>query len=349
MRLNKFSILPLLTLGLTSSLFAQEFPPARVEVTLAEERLMAPTITVAGTVISLNNSEIATEVEGVITSIGQVGTVVSKGDVIATLDSRLLDIAVTRATAAVKRLEADMVFREQDVERFQNLAARDNASKARLQEVIARKNMLEQDILDARAQLKRATDDKARAQIRAPFSGTIVTRLANSGEYMNVGETIVRLVDTENIEVAMPAPIKITPYLKAGALVAAENTSDSRQLPIRTVVQVGDPVSRMVEVRLSASETDWLVSTPVAINLPSAEAVMSVAVPRDAVVLRAGTMYVYRINDDMTAEQVSVDLRQAVGLWVPVADGVEAGDRIVVRGAERLQPGQAVSISEAAN
>lgn len=72
----------------------QEMPPAQVQVATAEIRLMAPQIDVTGTVISLNDSRIATEVEGRLKSIANVGEYVAAGDVIATIDDRLLSVAL---------------------------------------------------------------------------------------------------------------------------------------------------------------------------------------------------------------------------------------------------------------
>jgi RND family efflux transporter MFP subunit len=322
-----------------------EMPPAQVQVALAEQRQLAPQIDVSGTVISLNDSRISTEVEGPLTSIAPVGTFVKKGEVIAAIDDRLLAIAHRRAEAALKRLEADMVFRTEDVKRFKDLAARDNASKSRLQEVIAQREMIAQDIEDAKAQMERTKGDLNRARIKAPFAGTIVERLANTGEYLTVGANIVRLVDTQDLEIAIPAPIAVIPFMTKGMSVSVRSGDTQHMLPIRTVVPVGDIVSRMVEVRLSASDAGWIIGTPVTVSLPKAKAQIGVAVPRDAVVLRGGSMFFYKVNSQGIAEQIPADLREAVGLWVPVSTGVAAGDQIVIRGAERLQPGQKVIIS----
>lgn len=341
------AVSPLLALFAAGSVGAQpEMPPAQVQVTIAEQRTMAPVMTVTGTVISLNDSRIAAEVEGVLTSVAQVGTHVRQGDVIATIDARLLEIAHRRAVAALKRLEADLAFREQDVQRFQDLAARDNASKARLEAVISQHDMLLQDIEDARALVDRAQGDLSRASIRAPFTGTVAERLVNKGEYLNIGAEVVRFVDTENLEVALPAPIAIASYLHAGTPVSAQSGKQTIMLPIRTVVPVGDMVSRMVEVRLAASGAGWTIGAPVSVSLPKSDAFDAVAVPRDALVLKSGQTYVFKIGADNTAEQIHANVQATVGLWVALADGISAGDKIVIRGGERLQPGQSVVIQE---
>lgn len=338
--------LAFMPVSFTATAQQPEQPPAQVRVAIAEERLMAPLIDVSGTVISLNDSRIATEVEGRLRAVANVGDYLETGDVIATIDDRLLAVALRQARAAVKRLEADMVFRTEEVTRFQDLAARNNASQSRLQEVIAQREMVAQDIEDARARLERAEGDLARAQIRAPFPGTVVERLANIGEYLNIGANVVRLVDTKDLEVAIPAPIAVMPHLTQGAVVDVRSGETHRALAIRTVVPVGDMVSRMIEVRLQASDAGWIIGTPVTVSLPRAAAHTSVAVPRDAIVLKGGDMYFFKINGDNVAERVTADLRNAIGLWVPVAEGVAAGDQVVVRGAERLQPGQSVVVME---
>ena len=119
-----------------------------------------------------------------------------------------------------------------------------------------------------------------------------------------------------------------------------------RMHPVRTVVPVGDAVSRMVEVQLDAEDSQWLVGTPVQVSLPSAAPTSTVAVPRDALVERGGTSYVYKVNDENVAEQVTVNISAIVGLWVGISDGISPGDRVIVRGAERLSPGQSVEIIE---
>ncbi|TNE62345.1 MAG: efflux RND transporter periplasmic adaptor subunit [Alphaproteobacteria bacterium] len=319
-----------------------QMPPAQVQVVTAQTRMMAPEMNVPGTVISLNDSRIAAEVEGPLAWVAEVGTDVKAGDMIARIDGRLFDIARRQAEANVKRLEADLLFREQDVARYQNLASSDAASKARLQEVTATRDMLKEDVANARALLEKAEGDLKRATIRAPFPGHVVARLANVGEYLTVGKDVARLVDTGHVEVTLPAPIAITPFLKVGEKVLVQNDHGRAELPIRAVVPVGDMVSRMVEVRLSAEAGTWVIGSSVKVDLPKGEASESVAVPRDALILKGGTRFVYRVGGDNKAEQVVANVGAVVGMWVALDGGVEAGDQVVVRGGERLQPGQDV-------
>ena len=335
-------------LSLPAAAWAQQdgmaFPPARVQVATAEVRDMAPVVEVSGTVVSLNDSRIATEIEGVLTWLADVGDAVQAGDVIARIDPRLMQVELTRAKANVARLEAELQLREKQRVRAEELAASDNASANFLDESLAQRDQASHQLADASAQLERAQGDLNRTRIRAAFSGHVTERLASVGEYMGVGEDVLRLVDTHRKEIALPAPIALTAFVRPGQQVAVRNAGVERQIPVRTVVPVGDAVSRMVEIRLSASGSDWMVGSPVQISLPNDTPVTAVAVPRDALVERGGAAYLYKVTDEGTAEQVIANIESTVGLWVAIADGIEAGDRVIVRGAERLAPGQPVEV-----
>ncbi len=349
-RLLSLALVALLTAGVFAPVaFAQQdgFPPARVEVASAVVRDMAPTVEVPGTVVSLNDSRIASEVEGVLTWLADVGDSVEEGDVVARIDPSLIRIELTRAQANLARLQSDHAYRQRQLERSEELAENNSISETLLDEARAQRDQALHALNDAEAAVERARTNLARTEIRAAFAGHVTERLASLGEYVSVGEDVLRLVDTHRIEVALPAPISLARFLTPGMSVPVRDGERLREHEVRTVVPVGDQVSRMVEVRLSLDDSEWLVGTPVQVRLPSDRPVSTVAVPRDALVQRSGRSFVYRVADGNVAEQIAVDINTTVDLWVGVSSGIEAGDRVVIRGAERLSPGQQVEVIEA--
>jgi RND family efflux transporter MFP subunit len=337
----------MLAMGLISaSLFAQEMPPAQVEVVNVVKKLMAPTMELQGNVVSLNDAQLAAEVEGQLNWIAEVGTQVSKGDVIAGIDTSVLQLNLTRAEASLARLEADLKFREREVVRFTELAKRDNTSKTRLQQELATKEMLQSDIVTAQASIALVKRDLDKSQVKAPFAGVLVNKLAHQGEYLSLGEPLLRLVDISNKEISVATPIAIMHLLKPQMAVAVKTSSGIQQLPVRTIVPVGDMSSRMVEVRLQAAGTALAVGESVKALMPKAESKEAVSVPRDALVIRGAQTFVYKVNSESKAEQVEAQIEFAVGDWVSVESGIVAGDKVIVRGAERLMPGQKVSFAE---
>ena len=69
------------------------------------------------------------------------------------------------------------------------------------------------------------------------------------------------------------------------------------------------------------------------------------AVPRDALILRREGTTIFKVKDDMTVEQVNVITGLGAGEHIEVSGDIVAGDRVVVRGGERLGNGMAVTLA----
>lgn len=323
-----------------------QVPPAQVTVVTAEERVLSPTVSVTGSVISLNDTNLSTQVSGELLWLEEVGTQVTEGDVVAKIEPTLLTINVQVAEAQLKKIQADYNFRDQEVNRFKALANSDNTSKARLQEESSKRLMLQQEINVAKANLAMAKHYFTQTKIRAPFSGHIVSRLSSKGEFLAEGEPLLQLVDTFNREITVNAPMNLLPYLKQKKLVKVESAVQEYNFPINTIVPVGDNVSRMVEVRIAVSDLNMFIGMPVKVSLPSAEMLTRVVIPRDALIIRGTEVYIYRIDQAMKSEKIIAEIDTIDGSWVAIKSKLNTGDKIVIRGGERLMPGQGVIIKE---
>lgn len=271
---------------ISTSLSAQDMPPAQVEVVRLEAVELAPSIQLKGNVISLQDAILSSEVEGQLEDILFVGTKVEQGQRLAQINNEKSQWQLLREEAKLAGLVTDLEFRKSEVERFKVLASRDNASKTQLQRELASKQMLEQQILSAKADVAEAKRAIADSSIKAPFSGVLAQRHAQQGEFIRIGDPIVRLVNQSLKDISVPAPIRHQNLLSAGMLVSVNYHSGQITLPIRQVVSIGDPSSRMVEVRLDASGSDLLVGDSVTVSLPKALPSEEVAVPRDALVIK---------------------------------------------------------------
>lgn len=332
---------------LTMNVFAGEppqMPPAQVSIVLAKERLLAPTTQVSGSVVSLNDSNISTQVSGELEWLAAVGSSVKKDDTIARINPTLLTIDLQTADAGLQRLQADLDFRQQEVKRFKTLANRDNTSKTRLQEEIAKRNMLLQDIKAAQAGLAAAKHNLSKSEVKAPFSGTIAARLASKGEFLSTGDQLLRLVDTYHREISLNAPMSLLPFIKKEMSVQVSTAYQSDQVKINAIVPVGDDISRMVEIRLNVTNENWITGMPVSIHLPSAPALKRISIPRDALIIKGSDVYIFRVDKSMKAERLDAKIDAIDGDWVAIKTELAEGEQIVIRGGERLMPGQTVSI-----
>jgi RND family efflux transporter MFP subunit len=184
----------------------------------------------------------------------------------------------------------------------------------------------------------------SQTELRAPFSGIVTERLAQRGEYVATGAAIAHLVDTVQLEVRAQAPLNLASFVSADMVLPVKVGTEQMTAKVRTVVPVGEERSRQFELRLVLANSALRVGTPIQVGLPEREASDSLVVPRDAIAIRQDGSYLMRVRADSTAERVAVTTRAADGDLVTVEGNLAAGDRVVVRGVERLQDGQKVTV-----
>ena len=319
-----------------------EFPA--VSITKVTHRRIAPQATYPGTVISRNDSRLASDVEGRVEWVADVGTVVAKGDVIARLDANRARMQQDADAANVAKLAAQAKFERAQAGRFQELQTRKVVSQAAVDQAAATRDATDASLKAAEADLKRSKYQLEHSEIRAPFAGRVAQRLINTGEYANPGKEIVRLVDLDSTEIATQVPIAAMEYLKEGLAITAELRGKRTNATVRVIVPVGDAASRTVEVRLTLPPGTAFVGDAASVIIPAAEPRMVLAVPRDALVLREENAYLFKLNAENKAERIAVQVGASDGNMVEVSGVLKEGERVVIRGAERLESGQKVRL-----
>ncbi|MCZ6887117.1 MAG: efflux RND transporter periplasmic adaptor subunit [Gammaproteobacteria bacterium] len=330
--------------ALASSIFAAERPPASVRVDIVVELDVAPSTWVPGTVLSVSDAKIAAEIAGRLTMVAVAGAEVEENAVIARVDAKVLEFKVKENQARIRQLQARLKFDVSEVRRLALLAENNNAAITQLESAQSKRDVAAQELDIARTALEQTLYALSRTRIRAPFAGRIAERLQEPGEYAVVGKPVVRLVDTHHLEVRAQAPIRLAPFVALGMLVRVVwNEAAPAIYPVTTIIPVGDTTSRSFEVRLAMLGSSWVIGTPVRVSLPVQVAKRTLAVPRDAIVLRQDGVYVFRILDGDLAERVTVETGFGADDLIEVLGELAVGDLVVVRGAEMLRDGQKVS------
>lgn len=324
----------------------QQAPPAPVMVETAQRDTFSATLWVSGTVISQNDARIAAETDGRITWVADVGSRIKKGEAIARIDAADLRLDLADSEAQLGSLKSQLKYRDSSLQRFQKLAASNNAAATQLDEAQNQLDMTRQEIKRAEVAIAQIKRRIKQTQVLAPFPGIVVERLVQNGEFVSRGAQVVRLVDTEHREIRAQAPLSVAGWLREGMQVSVEHERLESLSPVSYVIPVGDQRSRMFEVRIAANNPAWIVGSPVRVALPNSEPRKLVAIPRDGLVLRGSNIFVMRVNSDNTVEKIVVETGIGLGGFVEVIGNVEQGDRIITRGGERIQAGQAVTITD---
>jgi len=338
----RISLLSLL-LALPVAGYSQS-PPAPVSVDKARLDTFSASLWVPGTVISRNDAHIGAETDGRITWVAEVGETISAGQPIARIDDTDMKLELQDHQAMLESLQARGRYLKGNLERLSSLVLKNNASANQVDEARAELDMITQDIRRAEVSVAQTSRKIDQTRVLAPFTGLVVERRVQVGEFVGRGDAVARLVDTLNREIRAQAPLSVSGYLREGLEVSVQHGETETLSPVKRVIPVGDERSRMFEVRIAASDPAWVIGSPVRVALPNSDPRRLVAVPRDALVLRGSEMYVLRVTDKNTVEKVNVATGIGLGSLVEVIGDVSGGDQVITRGAERLKPGQEIVI-----
>jgi RND family efflux transporter MFP subunit len=338
-------VITLAWLGLASApvLALAQNPAAAVRVAAAELRRLAPTVSVSGQVQSHSTADLAASVEGNMAWIADVGTAVKQGQVVARLDTAQFSLQRAELAARVTRAQFALKQAQREFERLS--AAGDAITREQLDLQENARDLARSDLEIARATQREVEEKLSRMEFRAPFTGVVVERVKRAGEYAAVGDVVARLAGNGGLEIHLFMPLRHVRVIVPGSEVAVHLEGAESRAPVKSVVPVGDARSQSFEIVLDAQRIEPLpaVGTLVYADLPLGTPQQQLAVPRDALIIRADGMSVFRVRGEK-AEKVAVRTGVADGDWVAVEGGLAAGDRIVTRGGESLHDQDKVQV-----
>lgn len=324
--------------GATQSGGQFQMPPPSVEVTPVVLGTVERTVEAVGTLRANESVTIRPEIAGRVVSIGfKEGEKVRKGATLITLDD-----SVNKAEVAEKA--ANRKISELAYERAKLLVEKKAASIEVRDRAEAQ---LEAD--DAALQLARARLDKTR--IVAPFDGVIGLRTVSVGDFVDVGQVLVNLVDLELLKVDFRVGEIYLPDVVAGQDIGVRVDAFPSQTFSGTVYAIEPEVDvngRAVVIRARLpNEGDklrpGLFSRVTLIVDRTAQAML---VPEDAIVPEGERHFVYRVTDGHAA-LVEVLIGKRKDTRVEVRSGVSPNDLIVTAGQLKLRDGIAVHATTA--
>jgi RND family efflux transporter MFP subunit len=231
--------------------------------------------------------------------------------------------------------------------RQQELQGSSLVSEFELEQTEANRDLAVADAKLIKVRLRQIDDQIRRADVRAPFSGVITSRQHRTGEDVARGEVLAQMTDIVNMEVRAFVPLKHLPRTVVGESIDVFATDTQFSGSIRSLVPTGDIRSQTFEARIDLpldASAAWTVGQLVSVGIPIRTGKQTLAIPRDALVLRQEGSYVFRINDENKAERISVDIGASSGDLIGVTGLLTEGDRVAVRGAENLSEGAEVKI-----
>ncbi len=342
-------------------------PSTQVGVDVVITEPLRQTVPVIGRFVARQTGVVAARINGPVGVFRvEVGDRVEKGDVIAVLvdntlkwQHELQKAEVQQYAAAVKTRKATTKLRRQELKRIERLIESAAFSQARLDDKRQEVAVAESELAEAKGRLASARADREltginlyNATIRAPYPGVVSKRHIEVGAYVKIGDPLVSLVDDTHLEIEADVPANRTGSLQAGTPIRAFiNGTQEIAARVRAVVPEENPQTRTRTVRfvpeLPFGISGLASNQSVTLQLPAGNDGIVVTVHKDAILSRKGKTLVFLV-EDAKAVMRPVRLGEAVGTRFIVNSGLAPGDKVVVRGNERLLPGQAIRIREPA-
>ncbi len=341
--------------------------PAGVAVSEVKMRDIAETVPVFAEVVTARDGIVAARVSGTVAEVHVlVGVSVAEGGLLVTLDTDLAQIELRQAEARLAEARAGVTTAAARLnrllaalERVERLRGTTSFSQGRFEEAEGEVFTAEGQMAEAEARVTTAEASIAevayrieQAQVKAPFPGTVLGVETNPGEFIGSGAPIVRLLDTRSLEVEALVPSRFISGLSEGTeVIGVTETGSEMPLIVRAVLPLEDVSTRTRPVRFVPRSADGLngaaVGQSVTVDVPAAPPRTVLAVPKDALVQARGGWTVF-VDEDATAQPRNIEVGAPMGEWFEVLSGLAEGDQVVVRGNERLQPGQPIAASPAA-
>ncbi len=346
-----------------SSAAQQGDQPALVGVDAVRLEPLAQTVPLLGRLIPRRSGVVAARTQGPVAMFAvEVGDHVETGQVIATLnaertrlDAELRQAEVAQARAAKRTAQAQAALLRQELTRINDLRksaafsqARYDDKKREYETALSSVAEAEASIARSRAALARAQVDIRDSEIRAPYSGVITERHTELGAWVMTGAAVVTLLDNLTLEIEVDVPSNRVGGLEPGTRVGFDlGARRDIAATVRAVVPNENPLTRTRAVRLtprfeSAEDVALAANQSVTLYVPVGSRREVVTVHKDAVLTKKGKRMVFKVIDGAARPQ-PIDVGLAVGNRFVVESGLEVGDMVVVRGNERLRPGQAVA------
>lgn len=326
---------------------AQQPPPKVVQVANVERAEIVPTVAVPGTVYSRNDVQVTAGIAGQLLTVAEPGTFVREGEAVARIDKQPLLLQRAEQEALLERAEINIRQLESQLRRQQELQGSDLVSEFELEQTQANRDLAVSDANITKVRIRQIDDQIRRADIRAPFSGVVISRLRRGGEDVSRGEVLGRMTDIQNMEVRAFVPLKHLPRTVVGDAIDVFATETQFSGTIRALVPTGDIRSQTFEARIDLppeASDSWTVGQLVSVGIAIRSGEPTLAIPRDALVLRQNGSYVFRINEENKAERIQISIGDSAGDLIGVSGGLKVGDRVAVRGAENLREGAEVKI-----
>jgi len=327
--------------------------PVPVEVARAVRKKVPVRLDALGTVTPIASVALKTRVDTTITAVHfQDGARVQKGELLFTLDCRVIEAQIAQTEGAVARDKAQLAGAMRDVTRYTSLVAKQATPTVNLDNAKTQADVYRAAIKSDEGLLQNLHVQRSFCNVKAPISGRISAANVKVGNFVRQADTtpMATINQMAPVYVSFTIPQKNLPALRKA--LAAKTARIEAIIPgtpkpedgqVSMIENTVDPTTGMATVRATMPNKDeglWpgtLVS--VDLTLRSEEAVV---VPTNAIEVSQSGSIVFVVENGV-AKVRHVKVERQVGEESVISQGLKPGDTVVTEGQLRLRNGSRVA------
>ena len=335
-------------------------PPPEVVVDTATRGDLPLDLAYTGRAVGSREVEVRALVSGILLERRyEEGKPVRQGEVLFLIDPDRYRAAVEQARAELGVESARLAEARRQRDRIAALVGQGLVSQSQHDEAISAFEVAQASTAAARARLRTAELDLGYTEVRAPIAGLTSREARSEGSLVTAGDEsslVTRIVQTDPMYVEFTLPeieaALVRARVAAGAtpavrvelqggelhpvpakLTFVDNAVEATTGTVRARAVLPNPDGRLVPGQFLRARLEG-------VELPGA-----VTVPRRAVMSSAQGSFVWLVGEGDRVELRPVRLQGNVGERAIVAEGLEGGERVIVEGVLKVQPGVTVEIA----
>jgi len=349
----------------------QPQPPQHVVTAEVREIDFQPVTRLTGQLQPVRRARIRFEVSGQLRERHvEPGHKVAAGDALLEIESGDYQDAVTEAESELQQernalardrrllelMQQQVELQRQEVERIKRLGRDSLASKSNYDTTLQAQLQLESEVARLRhniasaparlnrlqAAYNRARRNLERTRLLAPFAATVDEVAADVGDYVTPGEMAVKLVQLDELDLALDVPAALMASLDLGQNITVTVNDQEREGRIVALAADPDPQTHTYAVRVRLAADGLIAGQLAEAHIPGRPYVDAHVAPATAILHDEGETYIFTIRDDRLV-RVAVKVLQRYKEW-QVIEGVPAGTIVAARDVAALADGQQITV-----